>query len=182
MKIYTRTGDKGETGLLGGKRVSKASLRIEAYGTADELNAALGMVASQVQAAEIVVVIEKLQNELHIVCADLANPQLTSSGPRITSKHVEEVEKLCDQLDEKLPPLKQFILPGGTFAGALLHYARTVARRAERCTVELAAHEEINPEVVRYLNRLSDLLFLLARIVNQQAGVPETHPDYSQGV
>ena len=178
MKIYTRTGDRGETGLFGGKRVSKASLRIETYGTADELNAALGMAASQAQSQEIKEIIERLQNELHIVCADLASPDLKSQGPRMTAKHVEELEKLCDQLDEKLPPLKKFVLPSGTFAGTLLHYARTVARRAERRTVELASHEEVNPEAIKYLNRLSDLLFLLARTVNHQASVPEIHPKY----
>jgi cob(I)alamin adenosyltransferase len=179
MKIYTRTGDKGETGLFGGKRVSKASLRIEAYGTADELNAALGMAATQISSPEIKQMLERLQNELHIVCADLANPDLHREVPRIRAAHVEALEKLCDQLDEKLPPLQKFILPSGSFAGATLHYARTVARRAERRTVELAAHEEVNPETVRYLNRLSDLLFLMARTVNQQAGAPEIHPDYT---
>lgn len=181
MKIYTRTGDKGETGLFGGKRVSKASLRIEAYGTVDELNAALGIVASQVGSPEMKQMLERLQNELHIVCADLANPDLKSQSPRITASHVAGLEKLCDQLDESLSPLKKFILPGGSLSGSLLHYTRTVARRAERRTVELATHEEINPETVRYLNRLSDLLFLMARAVNQQTGVPEAHPDYSQG-
>ena len=178
MKIYTRTGDKGETGLFGGRRVSKASVRIDAYGTADELNAALGMAASQTGHPEMKAMLEKLQNELHIICADLANPDAKNPSPRITAAHVQALEKLCDQLDEKLPPLKQFILPSGTFPATLLHYARTVARRAERRTVELASQEEVNPETVKYLNRLSDLLFLMARAVNQQAGVPEIHPIY----
>ncbi len=181
MKIYTRRGDKGETGLFGGRRVSKASLRIEAYGTVDELNALLGVAAVQVEDPKLKEWIERVQNDLHIVCADLANPDLKRDGPRISAPHVEGLENLCDQLDEKLPPLKRFILPGGTFAGGLLHFARTVARRAERRTVELAAHEEINPEVIKYLNRLSDLLFLMARLVNHQAGMPETHPHYSKG-
>lgn len=181
MRIYTRTGDKGETGLFGGKRVSKASARIEAYGTADELNATLGMAASQLSSPKMRKLIERLQNELHIICADLANPDLKSQSPRISAVQVEGLEKLCDQLAETLPTLKRFILPGGSLGGALLHYARTVARRGERCVVELSRHEEINPEVVKYLNRLSDLLFLMARAVNQEAGIPEIHPDYSQG-
>lgn len=180
MRIYTRTGDKGETGLIGGRRVSKASLRIEAYGTVDELNAVLGLVATGIEQAELKAWIAGIQNELHIVCADLASPDLAKIGPRIAAARVERLEHLCDWLDERLPVLKKFILPGGTFAGACLHLARTVARRAERHTVALAAQEKINPEVIRYLNRLSDLLFLMARFVNQQAGIAEIHPDYSE--
>lgn len=178
VKIYTRTGDKGETGLIGGHRVSKASPRIEACGTVDELNSTLGLAASQLESLEIRGMVERLQNELHLVCADLADPDLGSKGKRITAAHVERLERLCDQLEGRLPPLKSFILPGGTPTGALLHYARAVARRAERRTVELAFSEKINPEVIRYLNRLSDLLFLMARFVNHQAGLPEIHPKY----
>ena len=181
MKIYTRTGDQGETGLLGGGRVSKASPRIEAYGTVDELNAALGVVAAQLDGSEAKAreIIAKVQNELHTVCADLAAPDLQNEKvPRVGAKHVEELERLCDELEEELPPLESFVLPGGTPAGALLHWARTVARRAERRVVELATHEKINTEVVRYLNRLSDLLFLLARWVNHRAGVEERPPSY----
>jgi cob(I)alamin adenosyltransferase len=181
MKIYTKAGDQGETGLLGGRRVSKASPRIEAYGTVDELSAALGVVLTQLggNGAEASRIVKKIQNELHIVCADLAAPDLSNGKiPRIEAKHVEQLEKLCDELEEELPPLERFVLPGGTPAGALLHWARTVARRAERRVVELAAHEEINAEVVRYLNRLSDLLFLLARWVNHRGGVEESHPSY----
>jgi cob(I)alamin adenosyltransferase len=180
MKIYTRTGDEGETGLLGDKRVSKASPRIEAYGTVDELNAALGVVVSQLgDDAELKGMIEAIQNELHIACADLAAPDLSDGKiPRIQAEHVAQLEKLCDEIDAKLPPLEKFVLPGGTPAGALLHWARTVCRRAERRVVELASQEEINPEVVRYWNRLSDLLFLMARLANQRAGHPEVHPEY----
>ena len=180
MKIYTRTGDEGETGLLGDQRVSKASPRIEAYGAVDELNAALGVVVSQLSDdAEMKRMIEKIQNELHIACADLSAPDLASEKiPRIQAEHVAELEKLCDEIDERLPPLGKFILPGGTPAGALLHWTRTVARRAERRAVKLASHEEINLEVVKYLNRLSDLLFLMARWANQQAEQPEIHPRY----
>jgi cob(I)alamin adenosyltransferase len=129
--------------------------------------------------AELKVIIEAIQNELHIACADLAAPDLGGEKiPRIQAEHVAQLEKLCDEIDEKLPPLEKFVLPGGTPAGALLHWARTVCRRAERRVVELASQEEINPEVMRYLNRLSDLLFLLARLVNHGAGRPEVHPEY----
>ncbi len=178
MTIYTRTGDKGETGLIGGRRVSKASLRIGAYGSVDELNSALGIVISQLEAGEIKTQLMAIQNELHIVCADLANPDPTRTGPRIAAVHVEELEHLCDRIDAELPRLRQFILPGGTFAAAFLHFARTVARRAEREAVALANEEAINPEVIRYLNRLSDLLFLMARLLNHRAGVVELHPHY----
>lgn len=178
MRIYTRTGDQGETGLIGGLRVSKASLRIRAYGSVDELNCALGVVISQVDEGEVKTWLLAIQNELHIVCADLANPDLARAGPRIAASHVEELERLCDKIDVELPPLRQFILPGGTFAAALLHFARAVARRAERKTVALAAEETINPEVIRYLNRLSDLLFLMARLINHRAGVVDKHPSY----
>jgi cob(I)alamin adenosyltransferase len=177
MRIYTRTGDRGETGLFGGRRVSKASLRIEAYGSVDELNSLLGLVAAETEDAQIKVLIERLQNELHIIEADLANPS-GSAGPRIQAQQITELEKHCDRLTAELPPLTKFILPGGSRVGALLHLARTVARRAERHVVALAAEEEANPEVLKYLNRLSDLLFLMARTANQQAGAPEIHPTY----
>ncbi len=178
MRIYTRTGDRGETGLIGGLRVSKASLRIRAYGSVDELNCALGITISQLQEGEVKAWLLTIQNELHIVCADLANPDLARAGPRITASHVEGLERLCDRIDAELPKLKQFILPGGAFAAALLHFARAVARRAEREVVALAAEEPINTEVIRYLNRLSDLLFLLARLINHRAGIVERHPSY----
>ncbi len=178
MKIYTRKGDRGETGLLGKKRISKASLRIEAYGTVDELIAALGVAASQLKDPSIGKSIERLQSALHLVCAELATPDLKRDAYRISEKHVEVLEKHCDELEAKLPALKNFILPGGVPAGAQLHFTRTVARRAERRVVELAEQEAINPEVIRYLNRLSDLLFLIAAWVNHKAGVSERHPDY----
>lgn len=186
MKIYTKTGDRGETGLLGEERVSKASPRIEAYGTVDELNAVLGMVAAELEDDSATQkIVERIQNDLHVVCADLASPDLADEGiPRVEARHVKELEKLCDQLEEELPPLTGFVLPGGTKAGAGLHWARTVCRRAERRVVALRDAEgeanRVNPEVVRYLNRLSDLLFLLARRANLRAGVEEKHPNYEQ--
>lgn len=178
MRIYTRTGDKGETTLIGGYRVSKASSRIRAYGSVDELSCVLGIVISQLDEGEIKDWLLAIQNELHIVCADLANPDPAQVGPKIAASHVVGLEHLCDRIDAGLPKLKQFILPGGAFAASLLHFARAVARRAERETVALAAEEEINPEAIRYLNRLSDLLFLLARLINHRTGVVERHPKY----
>lgn len=177
MRIYTRTGDQGETGLFGGKRVSKASLRIEAYGTVDELNSLLGLVAAEAKDAQIKTLLERIQNELHIVEAELANPS-ESAGPRIQAQHVTALETQCDLLEAELPPLKRFILPGGSRLGAQLHLARTVARRAERRVVALATKEAVNPELIKYLNRLSDLLFLLARTANHRTGALEIHPTY----
>jgi len=183
LKIYTKTGDRGETGLLGSGRVSKASPRIEAYGTVDELNAVLGVAAAELEDdPEVREAIERIQNDLHTVCADLAAPDLDDARvPRIRAQHTEALERLCDRLEEELPPLTQFVLPGGTRAGAALHWARTVCRRAERRVVSLRESEKdrVNPEVVRYLNRLSDLLFLLARWANHRAGAEEKHPRYT---
>jgi len=174
LKIYTKTGDKGETGLIDGGRVSKAAPRIEAV---DELNAALGVAASQTDNPSLREKIERLQADLHLVCADLANPG-EAGTPRVSGRHVDALESLCDEVDADLVPLTQFILPGGSPAGAGLHFARTVARRAERRVVELAADQPVNEAAVRYLNRLSDLLFLLARWINHRDGAAESHPDY----
>ena len=178
MKIYTKTGDNGETGLIGGRRVSKASARIEAYGTADELNALLGVIHSQLGVSELKDWIIKIQNELHILCADLANADLANQGERIQDSHVQQLEDLCDELDAALAPLSSFILPSGSLEGSFLHYARTVARRAERRMIELNEHEEINSAAIRYINRLSDLFFLMARTENKRTGQPELNPEY----
>ncbi|NIM19390.1 MAG: cob(I)yrinic acid a,c-diamide adenosyltransferase [Candidatus Latescibacteria bacterium] len=178
MGIYTRKGDKGRTKLFGGRAISKASERVEAYGEVDELNAVLGVVATQVEDAALLELIQHLQNDLHLVCADLANPDLKRDTHRINAAHVEVLEKHCDELEAKQPPLKKFVLPGGSTAGSTLHFARTVARRAERRAVHLAENESVNPEVIRYLNRLSDLLFLMALEVNRQSGIKERNPDY----
>ncbi len=178
MKIYTRKGDEGKTKLFGGKSVSKSSLRIAAYGDVDELIAVLGVAAAEREAAEVNELLRKLQSDLHLVCADLANPNMKKQTKRIERKHVKALEKLCDEFQEKLPPLRKFILPGGSSAGAHLHLARTVARRAERQIAGLSQEEAINPEVLKYVNRLSDLLFLVARWSNHQAEIAEHHPDY----
>jgi cob(I)alamin adenosyltransferase len=175
MKIYTKTGDGGETGLFRGPRVAKHDPRVEAYGNVDELNALLGVLLPEIQTPEIREIISSLQQELFEVGADLATPpqQQEDSSLRIPADLIENLEKSIDTFEEKLSPLQWFILPGGTRSAALLHYARTVCRRAERSVTFLKSHQEINPEVLRYLNRLSDLLFVLARVENQTAGTTE---------
>lgn len=178
VRIYTRGGDSGETALFGGTRISKSAPRIDAYGAVDELNAVLGIARSHADEGGLVDRLARVQNELHTVCADLANADLDADTPRIGQTHVEAMERDCDELDAALPPLTQFILPGGTPLAAWLHYARTVARGAERRVVDLGAQETINADVVKYLNRLSDLLFLMARTANHRAGTDEIHPQY----
>ena len=176
MKIYTRTGDAGDTGLLGGVRVSKGALRVDAYGEVDELNASLGTAAANVSNAEIGSVLEQIQRDLFSVGALLANP--TGTGKKnekisLDPEVVQRMEETIDRFDSRLPDLKQFILPGGSPGGALLHQARAVCRRAERRVVGLAASEPVAESVIPYLNRLSDLLFVLARFENQGSGVEE---------
>lgn len=178
MKIYTRTGDQGETSLYRGGRVSKGSPRVEAYGTVDELNALLGVAVTRIDDREVGELIGRLQNELFILGADLATVDRRRESPKITPDHVAALEAWIDRYEQELQPLSQFILPGGTPGGALLHLARTVARRAERMTVRLAESEEINDEVIKYLNRLSDLLFVLARVVNRRAERDEPTVEY----
>ena len=175
MKIYTKTGDKGETGLFKGPRVPKHDLRVEAYGNVDELNAVLGTLLVHIQAPDIHAVLESIQHELFEVGADLATPYQAQDDPRmrITEEFTKQLEQQIDHIDERLPELAYFILPGGTQAGAMLHLARTVCRRAERSVSRLQEVETINPEIIRYLNRLSDLLFVLARAENLAAGKPE---------
>lgn len=176
MKIYTRTGDAGTTALYGGERVPKSALRVEAYGTVDEANALLGVARSQLGAlSRFDALLETLQSTLFDVGADLATPEsrYRANILPLGAKDVAELEEEIDALEAKLPALKAFILPGGHPASASLHHARTVVRRAERCVVELLQHEEINPQVVVYLNRLSDLLFVLARAVNMAAEIPD---------
>jgi cob(I)alamin adenosyltransferase len=177
MKIYTRTGDNGTTGLFGGDRVPKHHPRLEAYGTVDELNAFLGLTRTQLDPNDhkTDTLLARLQHMLFEVGADLATPLDSQARTvRITVEHTETLEQEIDRLETELPPLRHFILPGGTPAAATLHVARTVCRRAERCVSALAEREAINPEVLRFLNRLSDLLFVLARWVNQSYGQNES--------
>jgi cob(I)alamin adenosyltransferase len=172
MKIYTKTGDSGDTGLFGGPRVPKDDLRIEAYGTVDELNAQLGLARSESLPPDVDALLGRLQNELFVVGAELATPQPHPHVPRIEAAHVAALEQAIDQAEAQLPPLREFILPGGTRAAALLHVARAVCRRAERRVVRLSRREgeNVSPQVVVYLNRLSDLLFVLARQMNAHSG------------
>ena len=175
MKIYTKTGDAGETGLYGGTRIPKDSLRVEAIGTVDELNASIGYARSQIQDAEIDAALDRVQNELFDLSADLAtlDEHAKAENLRIPSEMAHALEREIDRFQSELPPMTHFILPGGGAGGSALHLARTVCRRSERCIVRLATTESINSEVLQYLNRLSDLLFVLARCVNHRLGEPE---------
>jgi cob(I)alamin adenosyltransferase len=176
MKIYTKTGDTGETSLFDNTRVSKSDARVDAYGEVDELNACLGTVRAAGVDSDIAAALEQIQKDLFAVGARLADPSARIAErvtkAVVTQGDIERLEQLIDRLETSLPPLRNFILPGGSQAGAALHLARTVCRRAERRAVALGAgaHE---PIVVVYLNRLSDLLFVMARAVNQRAGTGE---------
>ena len=172
-KIYTRRGDDGSTGLFGGPRVRKDDLRVSAYGDVDELNSALGVAREEVPEGDLRALIDVLQSELFTLGAQLATPDPEAAPkevPRITSQQVERLEREIDRLTEQLPPMKNFILPGGSRAGAALHLCRTVCRRAERKLVELAESAPVPQEVLAYMNRLSDLLFVMARAANLRAG------------
>lgn len=177
MTIYTGGGDDGRTTLTDMSRVSKSNDRIEAYGTVDELNALIGTIRSE-DHADINDRLDRIQNHLHIVQADFANPDAGEDDPRITDEHVETLEAWIDEYEDDIEPLASFILPTGTRVGAKLHHARTVCRRAERRAVALLASEEANPVAVTYLNRLSDALFVFARTVNDRDGHEEIPPRY----
>ena len=175
MKIYTKEGDGGETSLYGGQRVLKNVERVETYGTVDECNAVLGTALTLIEDAEARAVLTRIQGELFEVGADLATPlERGEAAGRLGATATARLEAEIDRFEEELPPLRHFILPGGSPGGAALHQARAVCRRAERCLVTLEQVEPINPEVARYMNRLSDHFFVLARLVNSRAGVPET--------
>lgn len=169
MSIYTRQGDKGKTSLYGGKSVSKASIRVEAYGTVDELNSLIGVVEVRVKGSfekELL----KIQNDLLEIGALLANPNSKDTSIRFhLSKRAKEFENLIDKIEKNLPELENFILPGGGEKGSLLHLARSVSRRAERSVVRLSEEEKVDDEVIVYLNRLSDLFFDMARKVNKDS-------------
>jgi cob(I)alamin adenosyltransferase len=178
VKIYTRTGDRGDTGLFGGGRVPKTHARVEAYGDVDELNATLGLARAIEVLPRVDEVIVPLQRDLFAIGALLATPDRDKmkshlEKARIDDRRIGELESAIDDADRELEPLKSFILPGGTPKAAALHVARTVCRRAERRVIALGSDEEIPAIVVIYLNRLSDLLFTLARLANQRAGAGE---------
>lgn len=176
MKIYTKTGDKGETSLFGGQRVSKDNARIDAYGTVDELNSILGLVRSDNVNAEIDRILEQVQNTLFVVGGDLATPRSAEkqSVRRIESVDAMTLEETIDSLENQLKPLHEFVLPGGLPTAARLHVARTVCRRAERAVVRLSRNQDVGEALTVYLNRLSDMLFVLARYANHIANVQET--------
>lgn len=177
-KIYTRTGDDGTTSLFGGERVAKGNPRIDAYGTVDEANSFVGMARAHLRDEpgfdRLDAALAHIQEDLFVVGADLATPSDAKPVvPRIEPSHVDRLESMIDAFDADLKPLKNFILPGGTPAASTLHTARTVCRRAERLTVQASASTPINDATTVYLNRLSDVLFVLARWANHQAGVRE---------
>lgn len=182
MKIYTKTGDQGKTGLIGGTRVWKNSPRIEAYGTVDELNSVLGIIQGLIVEGEIppeaktklTSLVAKIQNDLFTVGTQLAQSSASPKDlPTVTVKEVRELEEVIDELEKELPPLRQFILPGGHTLSGMIHLARSVCRRAERRSVELLKKKLTPPILVTYLNRLSDTLFVLARWTHHQLHVKE---------
>lgn len=180
MKIYTKTGDKGETGLIGGKRVSKTSSRIIAYGLVDELNSHIGLVISLLRLrdmdllGDIINLLVSVQNELFVIGCDLADPRNPSEGPsdgqkktpRVEKNMILQLENTIDKFETRLNPITYFILPGGSTESSSIHISRSAARRAEIAAITLSRNEKINPNIIVYLNRLSDLLFVCARLVN----------------
>ena len=173
MKIYTKTGDDGNTGLQGNLRISKSHPRIFAYGAVDEANAALGIVLTNSLDDDIFNVLRKIQNDLFVVGSDLSNPNLNDVKNRISLEMIQELEQNIDKFDAELPPLTNFILPGGVTAASQLHFVRTIVRRAETLTVQLAEKDEINSNCIIYLNRLSDLFFVMGRLINKRNGTED---------
>jgi len=183
MKIYTKKGDAGETALFGGETTRKSNIRIHAYGTVDELNSVIGMVLSHPLTDLGNTILQQVQIDLFVVGATLATPNPEKARiNQVGNGEIEQLEQWIDEMEDELPPLKSFILPGGAGSGATLHFARTVCRRAERDTVELSQQETIPKEAIIYLNRLSDLLFVMARFENKSREIEETPwiPDRSK--
>ena len=183
-RIYTATGDDGTTGLVGGKRVRKDSKRVEAYGSVDEVNAVLGVVRGFQLPERVARLLMAIQDDLFTIGANLAVPEGTNPAewkiPSVAATDVVRLEKAIDEFASELPPLQKFILPGGVPAAAMLHFARTVARRAERACVALSQDEGLDKRIICYLNRLSDLCFVLARFLNKEASVGEPHPTFGK--
>ncbi len=176
MRIYTKTGDQGDTGLFGGGRVGKDDPRVDSYGEVDELNAALGLARGQKLPGDLDELAKRLQDELFTVGADLATPKNTKASayiPKVQPSWIEDMERAIDRFDDELQPLTAFILPGGSLPAGALHLCRTICRRAERRVVPLVRSGEVEPVVVVYLNRLSDLLFTMARVANARLSVPD---------
>jgi cob(I)alamin adenosyltransferase len=178
MKIYTKTGDKGETGLFGGERVSKNNLRLNAYGSIDELNSFLGLAVFEVANSDIKNILKDLQNKLFVLGSDLATPETEKNAKlkitRLPDSYILDTEHAIDKYEAQLDELKNFILPGGSKGSALLHICRTISRRAEREVVALKNTEHIGENIVIFLNRLSDLFFVLSRFENKYSNIPDT--------
>ena len=173
MKIYTKTGDDGTTGLIGNKRVKKSNPRIASYGMVDELNASIGIILSAKIGKDIHDLLTKIQNDLFVVGADLANPDLKNKSNRVTTEMITYLEKEIDRLEEKLSPITYFILPGGDLIASQVHLARAICRRAETNMVSLSEIDEVNNLCLIYMNRLSDLLFVVARTINKRKKISD---------
>ena len=173
MKIYTKTGDEGKTSLFDNSRVWKSDQRIMSYGAVDELNSSLGIALSLELDSEIKDILIKLQNDLFIVGSDLANPNMSDNKIRTTPEMITFLEQKIDLLEPQLEPLTSFILPGGTLLASILHLSRTISRRAETHVIALSQNEEINKDAAIYLNRLSDLMFILARAINHRKNISD---------
>jgi cob(I)alamin adenosyltransferase len=173
MKIYTKTGDDGNTGLQGDFRISKSHSRIMAYGTVDEVNATIGVVLTNNLDNDIRQLLSHIQNDLFLLGSDLSNQNLNDLKNRISLDMVEKLEKSIDKFELELPPITNFILPGGNLAAAQIHQIRTIVRRAETLVVKLSDKDEINSNCIKYLNRLSDLMFVMGRLINKRNGVED---------
>ena len=173
MKIYTKTGDDGNTGLQGDFRISKSHPRIMAYGTVDETNAAIGVVLTNTLDDDIKELLSQIQNDLFLLGSDLSNQNLNDLKNRISIDMVEKIESSIDKFELELPPITNFILPGGDTAAAQIHQVRTIVRRAETLVVKLSDKDEINSNCIKYLNRLSDLMFVLGRLINKRKGIED---------
>ena len=173
MKIYTKTGDDGNTGLQGDFRIAKSHPRILAYGTVDEANAMIGVVLSNVLDDDVREILNTIQNELFLLGSDLSNQNLNDLKNRISLDMVEKLEKIIDKFELELPPITNFILPGGNVAAAQIHQVRTIVRRAETLVVQLSDKDEINSNCIKYLNRLSDLMFVMGRLINKRNDIED---------
>ena len=173
MKIYTKTGDDGNTGLQGDFRISKSHPRIMAYGTVDEANAAIGIVLTNSLDDDVSQLLSQIQNDLFLLGSDLSNQNLNNLKNRISLEMIENLEVFIDTFESELPPITNFILPGGNIAAAQIHQVRTIIRRAETLVVKLSDKDEINSNSIKYLNRLSDLMFVMGRLINKRNGVED---------
>ena len=173
MKIYTKTGDDGNTGLQGDFRISKSHPRIIAYGTVDEANAAIGVVLTNTLDDDISQLLNQIQNDLFLLGSDLSNQNLNDLKNRVTLEMIEKLEEPIDTFESELPPITNFILPGGNVAASQIHQVRTIVRRAETLVVKLSDKDEINSNCIKYLNRLSDLMFVMGRLINKRNGIED---------